>query len=135
MANRAKSKKPNAVCDAARHPRRQGKSNVVDARKALKDLRQINSEIRYKSCFETEPFTSGLIAFRARKTSDPRQIKHDDKDVLCYVIKGRGRLRLNRRRVELRPGMICHIPKGSPHDFAAEKSGDLVLFYSLIKTA
>ncbi len=135
MVNRARGKKPNAVCDAARHPSRQGKSNVFDVRKALKDLRQINSEIRYKSCFETAPFVSGIIAFRPRKTSDPKQIQHDDKDVVCYVIKGRGRLRLNRRRIALRPGMICHIPKGNPHDFAAEKSGDLVLFYSLIKTA
>jgi hypothetical protein len=30
--------------------------------------------------------------------------------------------------------MICHIPKGTPHDFAAAQSGELVLFYSLIRT-
>ncbi|MBI2359066.1 MAG: AraC family ligand binding domain-containing protein, partial [Deltaproteobacteria bacterium] len=44
------------------------------------------------------------------------------------------RLRVNRRRILLRPGTICHIPKGTPHDFAAAKKGELVLFYSLIKT-
>jgi mannose-6-phosphate isomerase-like protein (cupin superfamily) len=50
------------------------------------------------------------------------------------VIKGRGRLRIRNRRIELKPGTICHIPKRTPHDFAAGKSGELVLFYSLIKT-
>jgi mannose-6-phosphate isomerase-like protein (cupin superfamily) len=50
------------------------------------------------------------------------------------VLKGRGRLRINGRRIQLRPGIICHIPKGTSHDFAAGKTGELVLFYSLIKT-
>ena len=135
MVKQAKRQAKGAKRDPARSLSRQGKLKVVDLRRAIKDLRQLNPEIRYTSCFEAEPFTSGLIAFRPRKNSDPRQIKHADKDVLCYVVKGRGRLRLNHRRIELRPGIICHIPKGHPHDFAAEKRGELVLFYSLIKTA
>jgi quercetin dioxygenase-like cupin family protein len=109
--------------------------NVVDLRGVVKDLRQINPEMRCKNCFEEERFTSGVIAFRPQKVSDAKQINHDDKDVVCHVIKGRGRLRIQNRRIELRPGTICHIPKGTPHDFAAAKSGELVLFYSLIKTA
>jgi quercetin dioxygenase-like cupin family protein len=108
---------------------------VIKLQSALKRLPQVRGEIRYKSCFEDKQFTSGLIAFRPQKTSDTKQINHDDKDVVCHVIKGRGRLRINNRRIELRPGTICHIPKGTPHDFAAGKSGQLVLFYSLIKTA
>jgi hypothetical protein len=28
--------------------------------------------------------------------------------------------------------VLCHIPKGTPHDFAASKKKSLVLFYSLI---
>jgi quercetin dioxygenase-like cupin family protein len=100
----------------------------------LKKLRKISEEIRYKSCFEEKQFTSGLIAFRPSKASDPKQINHDDKDVVCHVLKGHGRLRINGRRIPLRSGTICHIPKGTPHDFAAGKSGELVLFYSLIKT-
>jgi mannose-6-phosphate isomerase-like protein (cupin superfamily) len=134
MLKQAKRQAKNAARDAARDLTHRVKFKVVDLRRAIKDLRQLNPEIRYTGCFEAEPFTSGLIAFRPRKNSDPKQIKHDDKDVLCYVVKGRGRLRLNRRRIELRPGMICHIPKGYPHDFAAGKRGELVLFYLLIKT-
>jgi quercetin dioxygenase-like cupin family protein len=100
----------------------------------LKKLRKISEEIRYKGCFEEKQFTAGLIAFRPSTGSDPKQINHDDKDVVCHVLKGRGRLRMNGRRIPLRPGTICHIPKGTPHDFAAGKSGELVLFYSLIRT-
>jgi mannose-6-phosphate isomerase-like protein (cupin superfamily) len=50
------------------------------------------------------------------------------------VLNGTGQLRVNGKRVTLRPGTICHIPKGTPHDFAAGKKSELVLFYSLIKT-
>jgi mannose-6-phosphate isomerase-like protein (cupin superfamily) len=109
--------------------------SIVDVREIVKDLRQINPEMRYKNCFEEERFTSGVIAFRPQKPLDTKQINHDDKDVICHVIRGRGRLRIQNRRIALRPGAICHIPKGTPHDFAAGKSGELVLFYLLIKTA
>jgi len=107
---------------------------VVRVRQALKTLVKINREIRYKSCFEEKTFSSGIIAFRPTKISDSKRINHDDKDVVCQVLKGSGRLRVDGRRIPLRPGTICHIPKGTPHDFAAGKSGALMLFYSLIKT-
>lgn len=107
---------------------------IIKINSALKGLKRINEEIRYADCFKAEQFTSGLIAFRPTKNADRKQINHDDKDVVCQVIKGSGRLRVNGKRVTLRPGMICHIPKSTPHDFAAGKSGELVLFYSLIGT-
>jgi len=107
---------------------------VLKIRTALKRLKKLNDEIRYADCFTEKQFTSGLIAFRPTKNSDRKQIIHNDKDVVCQVIKGSGRLRVNGKRIPLRPGIICHIPKGTPHDFAAGKSGELVLFYSLIKT-
>ncbi len=107
---------------------------VISLQTALKRLPTLNNEIRYRSCFEEEQFTSGLIAFRPNKSLDAKQIIHADKDVVCHVLKGRGRLRINGRRIQLHPGIICHIPKGTPHDFAAGKTGELVLFYSLIKT-
>ena len=108
---------------------------TIKITQALKRLKKINEEIRYADCFTEKQFTSGLIAFRPTKNSDPKQINHDDKDVVCQVIKGSGRLRVDGKRISLRPGIICHIPKGTPHDFAAGKSGELVLFYSLIRTS
>jgi mannose-6-phosphate isomerase-like protein (cupin superfamily) len=107
---------------------------VINVQNALKHLSKLNAEIRHRSYFEEKQFTSGLIAFRFDRNSDRKPINHNDKDVVCHVLKGRGRLRINGRRIQLRPGMICHIPKRTPHDFAAAKSGELVLFYSLIKT-
>ena len=107
---------------------------VIKINSALKGLKKINDEIRYADCFKEEQFTSGLIAFRPHKNSNPKQINHDDKDVVCHIIKGSGRLRVNGKRIPLRPGIVCHIPKGTPHDFTAGKNGELVLFYSLITT-
>src|ERR1043166_4517812 len=101
---------------------------------ALKALTKINDEIRYQTCFEEKNFSAGLIAFRPKKKADARQINHPDKDVLCHVLRGSGRLRVKGRRIALRPGVICHIPKGTPHDFAAGGRTRLVLFYSLILT-
>src|SRR6266508_6295143 len=107
---------------------------AVRISQALKRLKKISPELSYANCFDEKQFTSGLIAFRPTRNSDPKQINHNDKHVVCHVIKGNSRLRVNSKRIFLRPGMICHIPKGTPHDFAAGKSGELVLFYSLIKT-
>jgi len=107
---------------------------IVKINKALTRLKSINEEIRYTSLAERKGFTAGLISFRPKRTADPKQIKHRDRDVLCHVLKGSGRLRVNKRRIALKPGTFCHIPKGTPHDFAAGKKNELVLFYSLIKT-
>ena len=99
----------------------------------LKRLKRLDDEIRYAACFESKHFTSGLIAFRPSPVSKKKQIKHPDKDVVCHVIEGDGRLRIGRRRIRLHPGTLCHIPKNTPHDFAA-KAGELILFYSLIES-
>ena len=108
---------------------------TITLNSALKKLKKLNEEIRYTDCFKAKTFSGGLIAFRASKNRDPKPIKHSDKDVLCQVIKGSGRLRAHGKRIPLRAGTLCHIPKGTPHDFAAGKSSELVLFYALIKTA
>ena len=107
---------------------------VVNIRKALRAMEAINPEIRYVSCVKEKRLSAGLISFSPRKQGGAKQIRHRDKDVLCHVLKGRGRLRVAGRRIALQPGTICHIPKRTPHDFAAGRKGDLVLFYSLIKT-
>ncbi|HEY2989290.1 MAG TPA: cupin domain-containing protein [Candidatus Binatia bacterium] len=107
---------------------------VIKIKQALKQLKKINQEIFYTSVVQGRGFSSGVILFRSGPRADAKQINHRDRDVLCQVLKGRGRLRINGRRIALEPGMFCHIPKRTPHDFAAGKKGELVLFYSLIKT-
>lgn len=110
-------------------------AKTISLKEALRGMTKISAEIRYKGCFEAMGFTTGVIAFRPQANADQKQISHDDKDVVCHVLKGNGRLRLESRKIRLRPGMLCHIPKGTPHDFAAAKRSELVLLYSLIRTA
>ncbi len=107
---------------------------ITTVTKSLRRLKKINSEISYTSLAKGGTFTSGIIVFRPRSADDTKQIRHSDKDVVCEVLRGSGRLRVNGRRIALRAGMFCHIPKGTPHDFAASKRNRLVLFYSLIET-
>lgn len=106
---------------------------IVNVDEALAELAEINSEIRHKGCIEGDGFNVGLISFSATAAADPRQIVHDDKDVVCHVLRGHGRLRAAGEITRLGPGMLCHVPRGVPHDFAAEE-GELVLCYSLITT-
>jgi quercetin dioxygenase-like cupin family protein len=107
---------------------------IVKIAAALKRLKKISDEIRYRSCFEQKQFTGGLIAFKPAKKSNPKQISHGNQDVICQVLQGSGRLRIDGRRIRLVPGTLCHIPKKTPHDFAASRSAELVLLYLLIKT-
>ncbi|HEX7226476.1 MAG TPA: cupin domain-containing protein [Candidatus Binatia bacterium] len=107
---------------------------IVKIATALKRLKTVNDEIRYLSCFEQKHFTSGLIAFKPVNKANPKQISHDDQDVICQVLQGSGTLRIDGRRIPLAPGTLCHVPKRTPHDFAAARSGELVLLYLLIRT-
>lgn len=107
---------------------------IIRIPEALKRLKPINSKVHYRSCAEGKGFSAGLICFKPKKGADPKQINHRHKDVVCLVLKGNGRLRVNGRNIPLRAGTICHIPKGTSHDFAAGKRREMILFYSLITT-
>jgi len=105
---------------------------IVKLAEELKKLKAVNQEIRYRNCVEEPGYSVGLIEFQPKRSPDSKQINHPDKDVLCHVLKGKGRLRIDGKKVQLKPGMMCHIPKGTPHDFASGRNTTLVLFYSLI---
>jgi mannose-6-phosphate isomerase-like protein (cupin superfamily) len=107
---------------------------VVKLNEALKSLKKINDEIRYANFFDEKHFTAGVIVFGSMKSSDRKSIIHDDRDVVCHVLQGSGTLECNGKRIRLAPGIICHISKQTPHDFAAARNGELILFYSLIKS-
>ena len=97
-------------------------------------LKPLSQEMRYATCVEAGRFTQGIIAF-AGKPASSSQITHDDKDVLCYVISGTGRLRAGDREMVLKQGSICHVPAGSPHDFQATGDRELVLLYTLVEAS
>jgi mannose-6-phosphate isomerase-like protein (cupin superfamily) len=105
---------------------------IINPTPALRTLRDLNAEIAYRGLIDLKRLRAGLISFKPRKKADAKWIRHRDKDVLCQVLRGRGKLRIGNRRFALKKGTICHIPRGTPHDFAAAGEKPLVLFYSLI---
>ncbi len=99
----------------------------------LSHLEPLTPEIRFHDLVSRPTFKAGLIAFSPGGTPDPKQITHSDRDVLCYVIRGRGRLRTDGQLTMLEPGILCHVPAKVPHDFAATGE-ELLLLYVLIET-
>ncbi len=97
-------------------------------------LRALGEQMRYATCFEAKQFTQGIIAFSA-KPGTSKQIAHEDKDVLCFVISGTGRLYSGPKELILKQGSICHIPSNTPHDFQATGDRELVLLYTLVEVA
>ena len=107
---------------------------IVKISAALKRLKKISDEIRYLSCFEQKQFTGGLIAFKPAKKRIQSRSATTIKTSFARYYRAPAGCELTGRRIRLVPGTLCHIPKRTPHDFAAARSGELVLFYLLIKT-
>lgn len=68
----------------------------------------------------TPTFTVGAIAAREIPAH-----RHADGDHVLYIISGRGTITRDGESVELRPGLIVHVPKGVVHAVTAE-TGNLL---------
>jgi quercetin dioxygenase-like cupin family protein len=106
---------------------------VLDLSDELRRVRSVSPEMAHRRLVEAHTFEAGVVRFSPGAAADPRQVTHEDKDVLCYVLGGTGRLRADGHEAPLRPGVLCHIPAGTPHDFAATAE-PLSLYYCLIRT-
>jgi mannose-6-phosphate isomerase-like protein (cupin superfamily) len=93
----------------------------------------ISPETAHRRLAEGQAYEAGVIRLAPGAATDPRQVTHADRDVLCYVLSGAGRLRAAGDETPLRPGLFCHIPANTPHDFAATTE-PLSLYYCLIRT-
>jgi mannose-6-phosphate isomerase-like protein (cupin superfamily) len=78
-----------------------------------------------------EGYRVGYIRFDAGRRND-RPIVHADQDVLCLVLAGQGLLHQSDDTTEIEPGLLCRIPAGTPHRFAAS-GGPLELLYTVIQ--
>jgi mannose-6-phosphate isomerase-like protein (cupin superfamily) len=106
---------------------------VLDLGEELKRAKTATAQIAYRRVIEAHTFEAGVARFSPEDAADPEQVTHQEKDVLCYILNGRGRLRAVGHETPLRPGLLCHIPAGTPHDFAATTE-PLTLYYCLIRT-
>jgi mannose-6-phosphate isomerase-like protein (cupin superfamily) len=102
---------------------------------AIGQLKPVNAEISVRSWHRGAEYEAGLIAFQPRPDTDARQILHADRDVICQVLRGTGRLRLEHSTVPVQAGTVYRIPAGTPHDFATTAAEPLVLFYTLVRVA
>jgi len=107
---------------------------VLDVAEELALATPLSPEMAHRRLAAAETFEAGVIRFApVAAAADPKQITHTDRDVLCYVLSGAGRLRTAGTEAPLRAGMLCHIPANTPHDFAATTE-PLSLLYTLIRT-
>ena len=106
---------------------------VLDLAEELKRAKPVSAEMAHRRLVEAHTYEAGVVRFVLGGAADPQQVTHADKDVLCYVLSGTGRLRAHGRETPLRPGLLCHILAGTPHDFAATDE-PLTLYYCLIRT-
>lgn len=67
-----------------------------------------------------QTYTVGAIAAR-----DIPLHRHGDGDHVLYIVSGGGTITMDGQRVELRPGLIVHVPKGVVHAVKAE-TGNLL---------
>ena len=97
-------------------------------------LAPVNREMSVATPFWGQNYQAGLIAFQVLAERDDKFITHATSDVLAHILEGHGRLRLSDSEVALGPGLVCHVPAGTAHDFVAEDDTPLLLFYALIDT-
>ncbi|MBI3014066.1 MAG: cupin domain-containing protein, partial [Candidatus Tectomicrobia bacterium] len=111
---------------------------VLELENLRNKLERLSRELARRVCFRGERYESGLISFQPQPEPDPKQIVHTDKDVVCHVLSGQGRLRLNRAEktemILLKAGTVVRISSGIAHDFAASGPEELMIWYLLITT-
>jgi mannose-6-phosphate isomerase-like protein (cupin superfamily) len=93
----------------------------------------LSPEMAHRHLAKGSIYEAGVVRLTPGAGADPKQITHADQDVLCYVLSGAGRLRAGGTETALGPGLLCHIPANTPHDFAATTE-PLALSYCFIRT-
>ncbi len=74
---------------------------------------------------------------QCRNRADPRATplhSHQDHDLTAIILKGYGTLTIGDRKLELRPGSIVTIPRGTPHSFL-NKSPEPAVAYAMFNPA
>jgi mannose-6-phosphate isomerase-like protein (cupin superfamily) len=79
-----------------------------------------------------EGYEVGYIRFTPTDQPSGSLVRHADRDVVCLVLSGTGRLEHGSATTSLRAGDVCQIPVGTPHSFFAD-GGPLEMLYATIR--
>lgn len=101
---------------------------IVTTTSLLKELNPVNSEISVAIPLNFSHYQSGIVKFEPRRANEDKWITHENAEVVSYVLKGKGRFRLQKKDHHVTPGTICHVPVNTSHDFVADGE-PLVMFY------
>ncbi len=103
-----------------------------DVEAALTELESLTEEIAYRRLASGPGYECGVVRFLPRDGSPDRFVVHQDKDVLCHVLRGKGQLRVMSGERDLTVGEICRIPAGAAHDFVASGEPLVLLYVSIL---
>ena len=106
---------------------------IVTTESLRQELVSVNDEISAAIPLSFDHYEAGLVSLQPGPDRPDKWITHEDAEVVSYVLEGTGRLRLPEENQRVAPGMICHIPVNTPHDFVAESEESLVMFYVTVK--
>ena len=106
---------------------------IVTTESLRQELVPVNDEISAAIPWSFDHYQAGLVLFQPRRDQEDKWITHNDAEVVSYILEGTGRLRLPEEDHRVAPGMICHIPVDTSHDFVAEGEEPLVMFYVTVK--
>ena len=87
----------------------------------------------HRRLVEGHTFEGGVVQFSTGARRTRSRCPTRTRDVLCYVLGGTGRLRADGHQTPLRPGLLVHLPAGTPHDVTAT-TDPLSLTCCLIRT-
>ncbi len=100
-----------------------GKGTTLEAWQKKHPL-AANQEIRLDEVSRGDSSSAHIVQVRKE---EPLHI-HQNHDLLVVILKGRGILTLEKRRLEVKPGAILSIPRGIPHSFVNQGSDPAVAF-------
>jgi quercetin dioxygenase-like cupin family protein len=110
----------------------QGSVVYAQLEAALAEMETANEEFGHRPLMTGPGYEYGLVRFLPRAEADERFITHRDKDVICQVMRGRGRLRLVAGQRELTVGDVCRVLAGTAHDFVAVDEPFVLLYTSIM---
>jgi quercetin dioxygenase-like cupin family protein len=97
----------------------------------IADLEAADQPFVHRTLMTGPGYECGVVRIAPSAEVEERFIVHDDKDVICQVFQGRGRLRLRGSSQAMLTGDVCRVLANMEHDFVAVDE-PLVLFYFTI---